>query len=392
MRTALVVIDMVPLFAEANPYVRGIVPNIGRLAGALRTAGGPVAWVLPANEAPLGRLSGEFYGPVYSETFATTGAEAPLRSRLWHALDVRPDDLVVEKTAYSAFFPGCSPLPGLLAERHVDTIVITGTVTNVCCESSARDAATTGMPGAHGRRRERSLMRPGAQRHAALDLPVLRRRTHHRRGDRPDRNNLLMPHQATPGGGADVRDCVGDRAHLNSAHVNLDTHIDDVLAVLATEEMGDAVLVGHSYGGMVITGAADRAPSGVVRRLAYCDAYVPEDGQSCWDLTSDAYRSLFLDGAAANGYAVQPPSGSDPRVRAHPLASYLQRIRLDAAGLRDASTRDDVYLSGWDGTPFTAVRDRLANDPTWRVHTLDSGHDVCRDALQEFSEILLLGE
>ncbi|MEU1012183.1 hypothetical protein [Streptomyces sp. NPDC005890] len=77
---------------------------------------------------------------------------------------------------------------------------------------------------------------------------------------------------------------------------------------------------------------------------------------------------------------------------AHPLASFLQRIRLDAAGLRDVSTRDYVYLSGWDGTPFTAVRDRLANDPTLRVHTLDSGHDVCRDALQEFSEILLLGE
>ncbi|MFF8866261.1 alpha/beta fold hydrolase [Streptomyces sp. NPDC015139] len=185
---------------------------------------------------------------------------------------------------------------------------------------------------------------------------------------------------------------VGNRAHLNSASVNLDTHIDDVLAVFAIEEVSDAVLVGHSYGGMVITGAADRAPSGVVRRLVYCDAYVPEDGQSCWDLTTDAYRSRFLDGAAADGYAVQPPSGSDPRVTAHPLAPFLQRIRLDAAGLRDIKTRDYVYLSGWDGTPFTAVRDRLANDPTWRVHTLDCGHDICRDAPQEFLEILLLGE
>ncbi|MEW2624721.1 alpha/beta hydrolase [Streptomyces sp. NPDC048106] len=185
---------------------------------------------------------------------------------------------------------------------------------------------------------------------------------------------------------------VGDRAHLNSANVNLDTHIDDVLAVLATEEVSDAVLVGHSYGGMVITGAADRAPSGVVRRLVYSDAYVPEDGQSCWDLTTDAYRSLFLDGVAADGYAVQPPSGSDPRVTAHPLASFLQRIRLDAAGLRDVKTRDYVYLSGWEGTPFAAVRDRLANDSTWRVHTLDSGHEVWRDAPQEFLEILLLGE
>ncbi|MFC9932282.1 isochorismatase family protein [Streptomyces sp. NPDC127190] len=144
-RTALIVIDMVPFFAEANPYVRGIVPNVGRIAGALRTAGGLVAWVLPANEPPLGRVSSEFYGPTVSKAFAATGGEGPLRSRLWHALDVRPDDLVVEKTAYSAFFPDRSPLPGLLAECATDTVLITGALTNVCCESSARDAATTGL-------------------------------------------------------------------------------------------------------------------------------------------------------------------------------------------------------------------------------------------------------
>ncbi|MGD3112043.1 isochorismatase family protein [Streptomyces sp. YGL11-2] len=144
-RTALVVIDMVPFFAEANPYVRGIVPNIGRIAEALRTADGLVTWVLPANEAPLGSVSSEFYGPTVSEAFAATGGEGRLRSRLWHALDVRPEDLVVEKTAYSAFFPGRSPLPELLAQRDIDTVLIAGTLTNVCCESSARDAATTGL-------------------------------------------------------------------------------------------------------------------------------------------------------------------------------------------------------------------------------------------------------
>ncbi|MFE6685223.1 isochorismatase family protein [Streptomyces sp. NPDC057743] len=145
VRTALIVVDMVPFFAEANPYVRGIVPNIGRLAEALRTAGGLVVWVLPANEAPLGRVSGEFYGPRVRAKFAATAGEGPLRSRLWRALDCRPDDLVVEKTAYSAFFPGRSPLPGLLDERDIDTVLITGTLTNVCCESSARDAATMGL-------------------------------------------------------------------------------------------------------------------------------------------------------------------------------------------------------------------------------------------------------
>ncbi|SEE50883.1 Isochorismate hydrolase [Streptomyces sp. 2131.1] len=145
VRTALIVIDMVPFFVEASPYLRGIVPNIGRLADALRTVGGLVAWVLPANVAPLARVSGEFYGPVVSQTFAATGDEGPPRSRVWHPFDVRPDDLVVEKTAYSAFFPGRCVRPELLTEREIDTVVITGALTIVCCESSARDAATTGL-------------------------------------------------------------------------------------------------------------------------------------------------------------------------------------------------------------------------------------------------------
>lgn len=72
------------------------------------------------------------------------GGEGPLRDRLWHEFEVRDDDLLVEKTASSAFFPGRSPLPELLDGRGIDTVLITGTATNVCCESSARDASTLG--------------------------------------------------------------------------------------------------------------------------------------------------------------------------------------------------------------------------------------------------------
>ena len=71
-------------------------------------------------------------------------AAGPLRDRLWPEFDVHPGDLLVEKSAASAFFPGRSPLPELLAARSVNTVLITGTVTNVCCESSARDAKTLG--------------------------------------------------------------------------------------------------------------------------------------------------------------------------------------------------------------------------------------------------------
>jgi nicotinamidase-related amidase len=70
--------------------------------------------------------------------------DGPLAGRLWEEFQVHPGDLLAENTAASAFFPGHCPLPALLAARDISTVLITGTVTNVCCESSARDASTLG--------------------------------------------------------------------------------------------------------------------------------------------------------------------------------------------------------------------------------------------------------
>jgi nicotinamidase-related amidase len=142
-RTALVVVDMVPFFVNENEYTYGIVPNISRLAAAVRSAGGVVAWVLPARTG-VTPAAVEFLGRQFAEIFAASGGEGPLRSRLWHEFVVDDADLLVEKTAASAFFPGACVLPDRLEERGIDTVVITGTVTNVCCESSARDASTLG--------------------------------------------------------------------------------------------------------------------------------------------------------------------------------------------------------------------------------------------------------
>jgi nicotinamidase-related amidase len=141
-RTALIVIDMVPFFALENRYCRGIVPNINRLAGALRAAGGLVVWVLPGGEGRPTPVAEEFLGAETARMFAASGGEGPLRQRLWPELAVHEADPIVTKTAASAFFPNRSELPGLLSKRGIDTVVIAGTVTNVCCESSARDAST----------------------------------------------------------------------------------------------------------------------------------------------------------------------------------------------------------------------------------------------------------
>ncbi|GAB3870322.1 hypothetical protein GCM10029964_004630 [Kibdelosporangium lantanae] len=100
----------------------------------------------------------------------------------------------------------------------------------------------------------------------------------------------------------------------SAAGVNLTTHIDQVVAFLAGLE--DVVLVGHSYGGMVITGAADRAPDRV-RSLIYLDAFVPQDGDNCWNLTNDDQRAWYVD-VDETGFGTPPLPFFDARAKPHP--------------------------------------------------------------------------
>ncbi|WP_406050680.1 isochorismatase family protein [Kribbella sp. NBC_00889] len=140
-RTALVVVDMVPFFVGLGGYQQGIVPNIARLADVLRSAGGSVVWVVPGFSEPTA-VTVEFLGAEVAKLFSESGGSGPVRERVWHEFEIHEADLLVEKTATSAFFPGRCDLHGLLSERGIDTVLITGTVANVCCESSARDAST----------------------------------------------------------------------------------------------------------------------------------------------------------------------------------------------------------------------------------------------------------
>lgn len=143
--TALIVVDMVPFFSRENPYCQAVIPNINALAGALREASGLIAWVLPSSEDPFPELTAEFYGPWVAEAYRTSGGTGALPDRLCPDLDHRMGDVFVEKAAASAFFPGLCALPELLHVRGIETVVVAGTVTNVCCESTARDARALGF-------------------------------------------------------------------------------------------------------------------------------------------------------------------------------------------------------------------------------------------------------
>ena len=124
------------------PEARAIVPEINRLAGELRRLGVTVIWVLHEN-APDGRdWRGFFDAFVRPENRARAAAALsagnPLQN-LWPGLAVHPSDLRIAKNRYSAFL-GASRLGNILAERNIENLLIAGTKTNVCCESTARDA------------------------------------------------------------------------------------------------------------------------------------------------------------------------------------------------------------------------------------------------------------
>ena len=140
-RTALVVIDLVAFFMDANDYTRGIVPKVNELSDGLRRAGGTVAWVVPAPWEPS-EMKAELLGPRIEKLYRNSGGTGTPRERVWTGLATDDTDIYVEKSASSAFFPGRCRLHELLQDRGIDTVLVTGTLANVCCEATARDAST----------------------------------------------------------------------------------------------------------------------------------------------------------------------------------------------------------------------------------------------------------
>lgn len=166
---------------------------------------------------------------------------------------------------------------------------------------------------------------------------------------------------------------------------NLEQHIDQVVGIVERSPRPLA-LCGHSYAGLVIAGVADRVGD-ELDQLVFIDAYVPEDGDSCWSLTSDVFREMFVAGARVDGRWVGVPEGMDPRARAHPFPSFVQAVRLEGRvwpGLRR------TYISGgeWAGSPFVELTERLRKDPDWRVFEIPVGHNIARRDPLALAELL----
>ena len=193
---------------------------------------------------------------------------------------------------------------------------------------------------------------------------------------------------------------LGERSHEFSGNINLTTHITDVVNLIKWEGLEDVVLLGHSYGGMVITGAADRV-SDKIASLVYLDAFIPGDGQSLHDLVPPAVAKAQWDGAAANGgFAIPPVPAAgfavnekdqawvDALCTPHPIACCAEKLKLTGAVNRIAK-KSMIVATGWAaGRAFKEYYERVKNDPAWSAFEAPCGHDIMVDMPDLLVELL----
>lgn len=197
---------------------------------------------------------------------------------------------------------------------------------------------------------------------------------------------------------------VGERFHQSAENITLETHLRDVCGCIEWEELNDIVLVGHSYGGMVISGVADRMAERI-RALVYLDAFLPQNGDSLNGLIQKALppevAAQFLAGfrsAAAEGHSglMQPIPAEMFNVRADNRAWVDRRCRPQAlatfempallsGNLDKVATRLYILADGWDPSPFRHFAAQVDGKPGWRLVKMPSSHDVMVDMPKELA-------
>jgi pimeloyl-ACP methyl ester carboxylesterase len=176
---------------------------------------------------------------------------------------------------------------------------------------------------------------------------------------------------------------LGERAHLAHQGLDLEAHIQDILKVIEYEDLRDIVLLGHSYGGMVATGVADRARDRVAQ-VIYIDAFVPGDGQSLFDLNEPGRANSQKAAKEGDGWRIPPmPTPPDtspadaewlsPRRTPMPIKCFEQQLKLQNGPL--TLPRSYIYATRIaPADTFGRFSKMTKNDPAWRYFEIDASH------------------
>ncbi len=191
---------------------------------------------------------------------------------------------------------------------------------------------------------------------------------------------------------------IGERSHLTSPQVNLSTHITDVVNTVLYEDLDDIVLLGFSYGGMVVTGSLDHIGERV-SDLVYLDAFVPRDGQSVNDITGQRGRGpiqiepTWLVPAAPRDYEDPADAEWSTRRRTpHPAACFAEPVRVGKPVEEFPFSR--TYVKALRDEPvgksaFWAAAEQAKAGDRWRYREVDTNHLIPTNRPQELADILL---
>jgi pimeloyl-ACP methyl ester carboxylesterase len=192
---------------------------------------------------------------------------------------------------------------------------------------------------------------------------------------------------------------LGERSHLMSGLITLDTHITDVVNVIRWENLQDFVLVGHSYGGWVISGVAEQV-EGKMSSIVFLDAFMPENGMRVLDTNSPRSRAEIEQAMKRAEVSRPAPPASTWKVNerdqpwvnekftAQPIGVAFTPLRL--TGARDRVPKKTyVRAKGYENPNFESYYAKVKSDSTWRTYELPCGHEMMIDMPERTAEILV---
>jgi pimeloyl-ACP methyl ester carboxylesterase len=192
---------------------------------------------------------------------------------------------------------------------------------------------------------------------------------------------------------------LGERSHLLRAGINVSTHVTDVANVMKWEGLSDVVLCGHSYGGLVVSGVAEKSAS-AIGSIVFLDAFVPENGDSMAALTSQAVRDNLKIAAECGDLGVPARSAAaflvnekdqawvDAMCVPQPIGTMTEAMTLTGARERIAR-KSYIRAAAYPNPGFDMAYARVKADKSWRTYEVPCGHDVMVDMPERLAEILV---